>query len=200
MGDVPLVESANEPLLTTSAVRGEGLLFPAVEARWSKLSDRAARSLSGETLVKDTSIRSVAQAVPDDGAAECIVLKEPPSAQEAMLAISHAEGAKLIADRKTVSVKSARPTIRSMPRPAMPELPARGEIAALARTSGTTLPRRIGRGQLVTSRMNWRPGDPFGDRAEKARGSLRWERVIATTCVTAACGMACVWILTTLFT
>ncbi len=63
------------------------------------------------------------------------------------------------------------------------------------RTANT--PKRIGSGQLVPARLTWRPGDPFGgDASGKSR--FRWEVMLTSACVTAACGLGCIWLLRTL--
>lgn len=58
-------------------------------------------------------------------------------------------------------------------------------------------PRRIGSGQLVPARLTWRPGDPFGGDAA-ARARFRWELMLTSACVTAACGLGGIWLLRTL--
>ncbi len=191
MGDLPLLESAKEQLDAPLDV-GDVPLFPHTD------SDAPAQSKERHRAPR---AEAASMAIDEDhhGGSECIVLKQPPAARGAMLAITHASGAKLASGKSSADAGRERATLRSMPRPPMPELPARGEIAALAKKPSGTAPRRIGRGQLVSRRLNWRPGDPFGGATGDARPPLRWERVIATTCVTAACGMACLWIITTIF-
>lgn len=58
-------------------------------------------------------------------------------------------------------------------------------------------PKRIGSGQLVPARLTWRPGDPFGGDAS-GRSRFRWEVMLTSACVTAACGLGCIWLLRTL--
>ena len=58
-------------------------------------------------------------------------------------------------------------------------------------------PRRIGSGQLVPARLTWRPGDPFGG-AETSKLRFRWELMLTSACVTAACGLCGIWLLRTL--
>ncbi len=73
----------------------------------------------------------------------------------------------------------------------MPEAVEAASAYAL-RTVNT--PKRIGSGQLVPARLTWRPGDPFGgDSAGKPR--FRWEVMLTSACVTAACGLGCIWLL-----
>lgn len=58
-------------------------------------------------------------------------------------------------------------------------------------------PRRIGSGQLVPARLTWRPGDPFGGDV-RGKTRFRWEVMLTSACVTAACGLGCIWLLRTL--
>lgn len=67
---------------------------------------------------------------------------------------------------------------------------------AYALKTGNT-PKRIGSGQLVPARLTWRPGDPFGSDA-KGKSRFRWELMLTSACVTAACGLGCIWLLRTL--
>lgn len=60
-----------------------------------------------------------------------------------------------------------------------------------------TAPRRIGDGKLVPARLTWKPGDPFGQPTRNSRKTFRWELMLTTACVTAACGMLCIWLLRT---
>jgi hypothetical protein len=60
-----------------------------------------------------------------------------------------------------------------------------------------TTPKRIGSGQLVPARLTWRPGDPFGGDG-KGPTRFRWEVMLTSACVTAACGLGCIWLLRTL--
>jgi hypothetical protein len=82
----------------------------------------------------------------------------------------------------------------SPPKP-MPDLPARGKIAALGTRRNGAAPKRIGKGTLVRTRLTWKPGDPFGNSEEKPGSAFRWELMLASACVTAAGGLFCVWLL-----
>jgi hypothetical protein len=58
----------------------------------------------------------------------------------------------------------------------------------------------VGQGSSVPrtrSRLNWKPGDPFGDSRGRG-GRFRWELMLTTACGTAACGVVGIWILRTL--
>lgn len=59
-------------------------------------------------------------------------------------------------------------------------------------------PKRIGSGQLVPARLTWRPGDPFGDIGGNGPRRFRWDVMLTSAGVTAACGLACIWLLRTL--
>lgn len=58
-------------------------------------------------------------------------------------------------------------------------------------------PVRVGSGQLQPTKLNWKPGEPFGDSAAASR-RFRWELMLTTACGTAACGLAGIWLLRTL--
>lgn len=66
------------------------------------------------------------------------------------------------------------------------------------RQSGVA-PKRIGSGTLVPARLTWKPGDPFGENAESAGPRFRWELMLRSACITAACGLFCVWLLHSIF-
>lgn len=59
-------------------------------------------------------------------------------------------------------------------------------------------PKRIGSGQLVPARLTWKPGDPFGDSDGAGRRRFRWDVMLTSAGITAACGMFCIWVLRTL--
>lgn len=59
-------------------------------------------------------------------------------------------------------------------------------------------PKRIGSGQLVPARLTWKPGDPFGDSGGASRRRFRWDVMLTSAGITAACGMFCIWVLRTL--
>ena len=75
--------------------------------------------------------------------------------------------------------------------------------SAVAKTSpaaGLTAPapQRIGSGRLSPTKLTWKPGDPFGGSRESTAGRFRWEIMLTTACVTALCGLACIWMLRTI--
>ncbi|MFH1418565.1 MAG: hypothetical protein ABII12_09815 [Planctomycetota bacterium] len=80
----------------------------------------------------------------------------------------------------------------------MPPLPSPGQIARLGIGTPGVVPRRIGRGRLVPARLTWKPGDPFAASAQEVKYSFRWELMLTAACVTAVCGLGCVWLLRTL--
>lgn len=59
------------------------------------------------------------------------------------------------------------------------------------------VPQRIGSGKLAPTKLNWKPGDPFGCSEDPAR-RFRWELMLTTACVTAMCGLTCIWLLRTI--
>lgn len=71
-----------------------------------------------------------------------------------------------------------------------PESPAATPAAAC-------VPKQIGDGKLVPVRLTWKPGDPFGQPSRPKKNAFKWEIMLTTACVTAACGMVCMWLLRT---
>ncbi len=59
-------------------------------------------------------------------------------------------------------------------------------------------PARIGSGRLVPARLTWKPRDPFAAGARPEMGRFRWELMLTSACITAVCGLGCVWLLRTL--
>lgn len=82
----------------------------------------------------------------------------------------------------------------------MPELPPKGSIAALAARRPSTVPKRIGSGRLVPARLTWKPRDPFAMPAPAKRSQFRWDTMLTWACVTAACGLGCIWLLRSILT
>jgi len=76
-----------------------------------------------------------------------------------------------------------------------PHSAARGKGAEAGTGHRGAAPKRIGQGTLVRARLTWKPGDPFGDSEERPGSDFRWELMLASACVTAACGLFCVWLL-----
>lgn len=74
--------------------------------------------------------------------------------------------------------------------------------AESAETHGETrpavgAPKKIGGGQLVPARLTWRPGDPFAERGASVY-RFRWDVMLTSAGITAACGIFGVWLLRTL--
>ena len=80
----------------------------------------------------------------------------------------------------------------------MPELPPRGDIARLGVRTPGMAPKRIGSGRLVPARLTWKPGDPFAGSSRRRVNHFRWEIMLTSACVTAACGLCCLWLLRTI--
>ncbi len=81
-----------------------------------------------------------------------------------------------------------------------PQLPPPGEIARLGVRRSTLAPKRIGSGRLVPARLTWKPGDPFATPSRPKRAPFRWELMLTSACITAVCGLGCVWLLRNLLT
>lgn len=73
-----------------------------------------------------------------------------------------------------------------------------GGLAGSVPAQPSVTPKRIGSGELVPARLTWRPGDPFGDTGESGVRRFRWDLMLTSAGVTAACGLACIWLLRTL--
>jgi hypothetical protein len=80
----------------------------------------------------------------------------------------------------------------------MPELPRRGDIASLGVNAPGVAPKQIGSGRLVPVRLTWKPGDPFAGKQKAPAEQFRWEVMLTSACVTAACGLGCIWLLRTI--
>jgi hypothetical protein len=59
-------------------------------------------------------------------------------------------------------------------------------------------PKKIGSGRLVSARLTWKPRDPFACPSQPKTQRFRWEVMLTSACITAVCGLGCVWILRTL--
>lgn len=73
-----------------------------------------------------------------------------------------------------------------------------GGLAGSVPAQPSVTPKRIGSGELVPARLTWRPGDPFGDTGDSGLRRFRWDLMLTSAGVTAACGLACIWLLRTL--
>ena len=77
----------------------------------------------------------------------------------------------------------------------MPDLPQKGEIAALGVRRPGTAPKRIGSGRLVPVRLTWKPRDPLAGPTASQRSHFRWDTMLTTACIMAACGIGGIWLL-----
>ncbi|MBI5764860.1 MAG: hypothetical protein HZA51_15190 [Planctomycetes bacterium] len=68
--------------------------------------------------------------------------------------------------------------------------------AAVVGSQRGPIRHRIGSGKLAPTKLNWKPGDPFGCSDDARR--FRWEVMLTTACVTAMCGLTCIWLLRTI--
>lgn len=83
------------------------------------------------------------------------------------------------------------------------QVPAAVSAPSAAKSAPSTgltapAPQKIGSGRLNSAKLSWKPGDPFGCSNESMRGRFRWEIMLTTACVTALCGLACIWVLRTI--
>lgn len=76
---------------------------------------------------------------------------------------------------------------------AMEPAVAAGGVVAAAKVN--TAPGRIGEGKLIPSRLTWKPRELFGGAAARRAEPFKWEVMLTTACVTAACGMVGIWLL-----
>jgi len=69
-----------------------------------------------------------------------------------------------------------------------------GDIARTGINRPGLAPRRIGSGQLIPARLTWKPGDPFASISRPVH-CFRWDVMLTTAGITAACGLATIWLL-----
>ncbi|MBN2561243.1 MAG: hypothetical protein JXQ75_09970 [Phycisphaerae bacterium] len=96
-----------------------------------------------------------------------------------------------------IATDASPPATTATGRP-MPELPPKGEIADIGVRKPGKAPKRIGSGRLVPARLTWKPGDPFATPSRPKRNQFRWEAMLTAACITAACGLGCIWLLRTI--
>lgn len=139
----------------------------------------------------DASAEAELFAVGDHSATEDLILCEPPEARTQMLQLSLGSGVLNVeppAEAAAVAPEESSETIS----PTLPFHPAQPK--AIPSRPGKT-PERIGRGKLVAARLTWKPGDPFGDGRPRPVERFSWESMLTSACITAACGLVCVWLL-----
>lgn len=129
--------------------------------------------------------------VGDHSATEDLIVCEPPEANTRMLQLSfdsdvvHTE---LQVEATTDAPEESTPG-------STPNLPFRPVPAKTPPLRAGKTPDRIGQGKLVSARLTWKPGDPFGDGRPRPAEQFSWESMLASACITAACGLLCVWLL-----
>lgn len=129
--------------------------------------------------------------VGDQSATEDLLLCESPEAETRMLQLSHDDSIlhtelPIEATTDTPEEPSAAPA---------PNLPFRPKPAKTSTARPGKTPDRIGHGKLVAARLTWKPGDPFGDGRRRSVERFSWESMLTSACLTAACGLLCVWLL-----
>jgi hypothetical protein len=121
----------------------------------------------------------------DHSAVDDIVLSNPLA--EISL-VPAGEAAVPVAEAPAIPAEAAHETTAPVPsRPAI-DAPAAAHRPA---------PHRIGQGRLVPVRLTWKPGDPFAAGAKPVGGRFRWELMLTAACITAVCGLGCIWVLRT---
>lgn len=125
----------------------------------------------------------------DQGAAKDIILSHPQPAVAADTKAADTSG------HDTGSAAEPPSTVTGKP---MPKLPPRGDIASLGVRKPGVAPKQIGSGRLVPARLTWKPGDPFAGSKKTKPNQFRWEVMLTSACVTAACGLGCIWLLRTI--
>jgi hypothetical protein len=123
--------------------------------------------------------------VADDDAASPGVAT-PPSTEPA-------KAVKVISDDPMVDDRPVGPLFASAAAPC--DAPSSG-AARSARPA--VAPKRIGSGCLVPARLTWKPRDPFAAGGRSGMERFRWELMLTSACITAVCGLGCVWLLRTL--
>ena len=75
------------------------------------------------------------------------------------------------------------------------DAPNDAAVAVASREKRNRPPKRIGNGKLMAARVQWRPGDPFGQATRAPARGFAWNRMVRSACVTAASGLILVWLL-----
>lgn len=144
-----------------------------------------------ETPDREDSPEAEVFPVGDQSATEDLILSEPPEAQAQMLQLSfdsdilHTES----------PAEATDDTPEEPPTTSAPILPFRPVPTKTNSPSPRKTPDRIGQGKLVAARLTWKPGDPFGDGRTRPVVRFSWESMLTSACITAACGLLCVWLL-----
>lgn len=125
--------------------------------------------------------------VGDQSATEDLIVCEPPEAHTRMLQLSFDSDILQAEDTTDAPEQPSETSTSDMPfHPA----PTRTSLPSPGKT-----PDRIGQGKLVAARLTWKPGDPFGDGRPRSVQRFSWEAMLTSACITAACGLLCVWLL-----
>ncbi|HVP10368.1 MAG TPA: hypothetical protein VMV94_04175 [Phycisphaerae bacterium] len=110
-----------------------------------------------------------------------------------------------VADTPVVDAPVVEPPVVDSPAPprlvvepsSPPSPPALMHDRCASQKQGAA-PKRIGSGRLVPARLTWKPRDPFACSSKPKHQRFRWEVMLTAACITAVCGLGCVWILRTL--
>ena len=127
----------------------------------------------------------------DQSATEDLIVCEPPAAHTRMLQLS-LDSEDLPAEMPAEVATDAPEKPSAAPAPNLPFRPAPAKTSP---PSPGKTPDRIGQGKLVSARLTWKPGDPFGDGKARPVARFSWESMLTSACITAACGLLCVWLL-----
>jgi hypothetical protein len=119
------------------------------------------------------------------------VLEAPTMTAEAAPVVEEA----VVAKQAPVSAAPVCVPIETPPLPPPMTAPANDRCMT---QKTAALPKRIGSGRLVAARLTWKPRDPFASPSRPQSHRFRWEVMLTSACITAVCGLGCVWILRTL--
>jgi len=170
----------------------EDLVLCNAEATTAAAPTTGPEALTAAVLPADSTDKAEAFVQGDQSATEDLILCESPAAHAEMLQLEHINKKKRTAAAQSSQTK--RPITKPSPE-SMPTLPPRGDIAKLGVRRSGKAPERIGRGKLVPTRLTWKPGDPFRDGHKRSAERFSWEAMLTSACITAACGLLCVWLL-----
>jgi len=172
----------------------EDLVLFQGEAKGHGIHSEAVRSPAGVPTQVDLPEAAEAFPVGDQSATQDLILCEPPEANTRMLQVT------LDSDdlpEEPEAEATTNDVEESSPEPVQ-NLPFRPIPTKTSPLRPGKTPDRIGQGKLVSARLTWKPGDPFGDGKPRPVEQFSWESMLTSACITAACGLFCVWLLRSL--
>lgn len=149
--------------------------------------------MSFETAISVDSFRRVGKQgfLFTDDAASARSVKRPPLADGVLFDASETEDIVIV---RPAPVRDSETNMRAATMNNVAVARNKPEHLSVGR-----IPTQIGHGKLVGKKLAWRPGDPFGQSVRQYAPEFVWRRMLASACITAACGLLAVWLLQTIF-